>query len=326
MYQRRLAITHRSKLRASCVALAALAAGGMLTFHPAVAQEEKAGATITSEGARAAAESAAAEGPEKADTLHVCADPSSLPQSNSRGEGYENKIAEALAKDLGKKIDYTYFPQRMGFVRHTLRARDEATLRFKCDIIMGVPKGYELTATTQPYMHSTYALVFADRADLRSLKSPQDLLALPPAKLQTLHIGIFGRSPAADWLLQNGLIDRATMYAAQSGDPNETPGGIVERDLSDGKIDVAIVWGPLAGMLVSRHTGPHGWSALPFAPNPKIKFDYEISMGVRFGEKAWKEALDDWICSHRPQIQAILASYRIPLLDTASTPAAAQSK
>src|SRR5882724_601010 len=88
--------------------------------------------------------------PEKADpVLHVCADPSSLPQSNDRGEGYENKIAAALARDLGKKVEYTFFPQRMGFVRMTLRARDESTLKFKCDLIIGVPKGYDLTATTQ---------------------------------------------------------------------------------------------------------------------------------------------------------------------------------
>ena len=86
--------------------------------------------------------------------LRVCADPNSLPQSNDHGEGYENKIAEALAHDLGKKIEYTYFPQRMGFVRNTLRARDDQTQQFKCDVIIGVPKGYDVTATTKPYMHS----------------------------------------------------------------------------------------------------------------------------------------------------------------------------
>src|ERR1700750_1576128 len=80
--------------------------------------------------------------------LRVCADPHSMPQSNDRGEGYENKIAEAMAHDLGKKVEYTYFPQRMGFVRNTLRSRDEQTQQFKCDVIIGVPKGYDLTATT----------------------------------------------------------------------------------------------------------------------------------------------------------------------------------
>ncbi len=252
--------------------------------------------------------------PEASDpVLRVCADPSSLPQSNDRGEGYENKIAEALAHDLGKKVEYTYFPQRMGFVRMTLRARNETTLKFKCDVIIGVPKGYDLTATTQPYMRSTYAMVFTDKhGDFKSFRQPEDLLALPPEKLQSLRIGIFGRSPAADWLLQNGLIERAEMYAPQSGDPKETPNTIVDRDLSSGKIDVAIVWGPVAGQLVGQHTG---WTSLPFKPDARIKFDYEISMGLRQGEKEWKDTLDQWIGAHHEQIQTILAGYRIPLLE-----------
>jgi len=113
--------------------------------------------------------------------LRVCADPHSMPQSNDHGEGYENKIAEALARDLGKKVEYTYFPQRMGFVRNTLRARDDQTQQFKCDLIIGVPKGYDITATTKPYMHSIYALVLTPRPDLKDLKSAEDLLKLPPA-------------------------------------------------------------------------------------------------------------------------------------------------
>jgi quinoprotein dehydrogenase-associated probable ABC transporter substrate-binding protein len=248
------------------------------------------------------------------DVLKVCADPGSLPQSNDRGEGYENKIAAALGRDLGKTVTYTYFPQRMGFVRNTLRARDEVTQQFKCDVIIGVPKGYDLTATTQPYMHSTYALVFADREDLHGLKGPEDLLTLSPGKLHALRIGIFAQTPASDWLLQNGLIERATLYPAQSGDPKETPGGVIERDLSAGKIDAAIVWGPFAGLLVSQHSG---WTALPFKVDPKIKFDYEMSMGVRFGESQWKDTLDGWIGSHLAEIQAILVSYHIPLLELA---------
>jgi quinoprotein dehydrogenase-associated probable ABC transporter substrate-binding protein len=263
-------------------------------------------------------EAAAAAGaaPEKSDpVLRVCADPSSLPQSNDRGEGYENKIAEALAHDLGKKVQYAFFPQRMGFVRNTLRARDEATLKYKCDLIIGVPKGYDQTATTQPYMRSTYAMVLANRPDFKGLKEPQDLLTLPPAKLHALRIGIFGRSPAADWMLQNGLMDRAEVYAPQSGDPQETPDTIIDRDLRSGKIDLAIVWGPVAGRLVSAHDGAEGWVALPFKPDPKIKFDYEISMGLRRGEQEWQDTLDQWIGSHHEQIRSILAGYHIPLLE-----------
>ena len=257
-----------------------------------------------------AVSSALAEG-----VLRVCADPDNMPLSNQRGEGYENRIAQELARDLGRRIEYTYFPQRMGFVRNTLRRKDVATDQFKCDVIIGVPKGYELTATTQPYMHSTYALVSAWREDFSKLRTADDLLKLPSATLSALRIGVFGRSPGADWLLRNNMIDRAVMYAPQSGDPAENPAHIIEQDLAAGKIDLAIVWGPIAGFLVRRHAAGPSWIAVPFMPDREIKFDYQIAMGVRFGEKQWQSTLDEWIAAHRARIDEILISYRVPLLD-----------
>jgi quinoprotein dehydrogenase-associated probable ABC transporter substrate-binding protein len=260
------------------------------------------------------AQSAAAPG--NGTVLRVCADPNNMPQSDKDGAGYENKLAEALAKDLGRKVEYTYFPQRMGFVRNTLNGRNDATGEFKCDLIIGVPKGYELTATTQPYMHSTYALLVPAKAQLGKLASAEDLLKLPKDRLQKLRFGIFARTPATDWLLKNGLIERATLYATQSGDPEEHPASIVERDLSKGDIDLAIVWGPVAGFLADRHQGAEGWSVVPFKPDPSIRFDYEIAMGVRFADKEWKSTVDQWITGHRQDIDKILVSYRIPLLET----------
>jgi ABC-type amino acid transport substrate-binding protein len=200
-------------------------------------------------------------------------------------------------------------------VRNTLRYRDEATQRFKCDVIIGVPKGFELAATTKPYMRSTYALVFATRDDLASLQTPDDLLKLPPDRLRSLRIGVFGRSPGADWLLRNDLLERAVVYTPQSGDPAESPAHTIEQDLVAGKIDMAIVWGPIAGFLVGRHASSPAWRAVPFTPDREIKFDYEIAMGVRFGEKEWKDTLDQWISGHQDKVYEILASYRVPLLD-----------
>jgi quinoprotein dehydrogenase-associated probable ABC transporter substrate-binding protein len=268
----------------------------------------------------AAATLACAASAQPADSvLRVCADPENMPLSNQRGEGYENRIAEELARDLGRRVEYTFFPQRMGFVRNTLRQKDDQTQQFKCDVIIGVPKGYELTATTRPYMRSTYALVFASRQGSENrfdnVRTAEDLLKLPPETLQQLHIGVFGRSPGTDWLLRNNLIDRAVLYAPQSGDPAESPSHTVEQDLLSGKIDAAIVWGPIAGYLVKRHAEFPSWRAAPFLPDPQIKFDFEISMGVRFGEKEWKSALDEWIGAHQDKVQQILISYRVPLLD-----------
>lgn len=247
--------------------------------------------------------------------LRVCADPNNMPLSNKSGEGYENKIAEAIASDLGRRVEYTFFPQRMGFVRNTLRQRDEATDRFKCDVIIGVPKGYELTLTTRPYMRSTYSLVFPARKDIGQLAVADDLLKLPQEMRRALRIGVFGRSPGADWLLRNEMLDRAVFYTPQSGDPGESPASTIERDLISGAIDMAIVWGPVAGFLVRKHSGDSPWQAVPFMPNPDITFDFEISMGVRHGEKEWRNTLDEWIASHQTQVNEILASYRVPLLD-----------
>ncbi len=262
----------------------------------------------------------AQEGEAAPNPLRVCADPDNMPQSDRNGAGYENKIAELLARDLNRKLEYVYFPQRMGFVRNTLRARDEATQQFKCDLIIGVPKGYELTATTKPYMRSTYAVVAPARPEFKQLREGADLLKLPKAQQQKLRYGIFARSPASDWLLRNGLLERAAIYPTQSGDPKEHPANIIERDLAAGKIDLAIVWGPVAGFLTKGHAGEGEWISVPFKPDPTIKFDYEISMGVRFGEKEWKDTVEQWIGTHGAEINRILVDYRIPLLDESAGP------
>jgi ABC-type amino acid transport substrate-binding protein len=163
-------------------------------------------------------------------------------------------------------------------------------------------------------MRSTYALVFPSHDHLDTLQSADDLLKLPSEQLRTIHIGVFAQSPGADWLLRNRLFDRAVTYAQQSGDPNENPMSIVERELRAGNIDAAIVWGPIAGFLAQRYSAAN-WRAVPFRSDPSIKFDYQISMGVRFGEKQWQATLDEWIAGRRERIEAILAEYRIPLLD-----------
>jgi len=248
--------------------------------------------------------------------LRVCADPQNLPFSNQAGEGFENRIAQELARDLGKTtVEYTWFPQRMGFVRNTLRKKDDATGQYTCDVIIGVPAGYELTATTKPYMRSIYSLVHAGRKDLEGLDTADNLLKLPPEQLQKLRIGVFAGSPGADWLLRNRLLERAVIFPQQSGDPAVNPASVIGHALAAGNIDVAIVWGPIAGYLAREHSSATPWHVVPFAPDPQIRFDYPIAMGVRFGEKEWKETLDRWIAGHNEKIESILREYGVPLLD-----------
>ena len=247
--------------------------------------------------------------------LRVCEDPNNLPFSNRAGEGFENKIAELLARELGWTLEYTWFPQRMGFIRNTLRARDPGSNRFKCDLVMGVPAGFELASTTKPYYRSTYALVYVKGKGLDSVTAPERLLNVEPAKLKSLKLGLFGQSPAADWLLKHSLFDQVVSYQPQSGDPERYPGEIVEKDLVSGKVDVAFVWGPIAGYF-AKSPGAE-LAVVPFEPSAEIQFDFRIAMGVRFGEREWKDRIERLIEANRLRIQAILAAYGVPQLDDA---------
>ena len=255
--------------------------------------------------------------------LRVCADPNNMPLSNNKGEGFENKIAAAMAKDFGYKLEYTYFPQRMGFVRHTLRDKVDNSDQFKCDLIIGVPHGYDMTSTTRPWLHSTYAMVFPKRPEFANINAPADLLKLPPDQLKKLRLGIFSQTPAVDWLLSNNLIDQAVSYQAQSGDPNAFPGEMIQHDLAQGNVDVVFVWGPIAGYFAKQASDRV--KLVPFPPQPGIRFDYEISMGVRYGEKAWHDKIDQWVATHQDTIDKILASYEVPLLPLASAPVASDA-
>ncbi len=247
--------------------------------------------------------------------LRVCADPNNLPLSNDKGEGYENKIAELLAKDLGWALEYTFFPHRMGFVRMTLKAKHEKLPgRYKCDLIVGVPVGFDLGATIKPYFRSTYAMVYRKGMGLDDVRTPDDLLKLPPEKLSKLKFGIFSQTPPVDWLLRNKLFDQAVSYQRQSGDPGAYPGEIVEKDLVAGKVDVAMAWGPIAGYF-GRNAQNSELVTVPFPPENNIKFDYAMTMAVRYGEKDWKNRIEEVVQRNLPGIQAILTSYGVPLVD-----------
>lgn len=256
--------------------------------------------------------------------LRVCADPNNMPLSNQKQEGYENKIADLLAKELGWKLEYTWFPQRMGFIRNTLRARDPNSDAYKCDLVIGWATGAEMAATTKPYLRSTFALVYVKGRGLDSITTPNDLLNVPPELLAKLKLGAFAQSAPVDWLVRNGLTTQIVPYQTMSGDPANYPGEIVERDLVDGKIDAAFVWGPIAGYFGKKVTAAE-IVVVPFKPQPTYQFDYSISMGVRYGEKEWKDRIEKLIDANRARIQDILASYNVPQLDEAGNPIAVRT-
>jgi mxaJ protein len=250
--------------------------------------------------------------------LRVCQDPNNLPFSNTKGEGIENKLAELLAKKLGWKLDYFSFPQRMGFIRNTIKFKLPGT-NYRCDIIMGVPTGFDQVATTKPYYRSTYALVFPKGKGLDSVKSKQDFLQLDPALLKKLKIGLYDRSPASQWLSRRGLLEQAVPYRMMNADPNQYPGEIIEKDLTAGKIDVAVVWGPLGGYFVKKIKQPE-LSIVPLTSEPGVNFQYEMAIGVRFGEKEWKAQVEKFLDENKVEINGILREFNVPLLDETGQP------
>jgi mxaJ protein len=253
-------------------------------------------------------------GPGQDKVLRVCQDPNNLPFSNRALAGFENKIAALFAQELGWKLEHTWFPQRMGFIRNTLRARQENSDRFKCDLVTGVASGFDLAATTHPYYRSSYAMAYVRGKGLDGVQGLDDLLALNAEQRKKLRFGVFAGSPVTEWLLQNGLMGQVDWYQSQTGDAEQYPGEIVEKDLASGKIDVAFVWGPIAGYF-ARNTRSVPIVAVPLKSRPGMKLDFEIAMAVRHGEKDFRQRIDQLIDANRARISAILEQYGVPLLD-----------
>jgi quinoprotein dehydrogenase-associated probable ABC transporter substrate-binding protein len=256
---------------------------------------------------------AAQDAPAKRTELRVCQDPNNLPFSNVKGEGIENRIAEVFGKSLGLPVTYYSFPQRLAFIRNTLRFKLPGQ-DYPCDIVIGVPAGYDQVSVTKPYYRSTYALVFPKGKALDKVTSGEDFLKLDPAQLAKLRIGIYDRSPASAWLVKHKLVEQGVPYQVMNADPAQYPGEIIEKDLAAGKIDVAIVWGPIAGYYAQRVKTP-ALTVVPLKSEPGVQFDYQIAMGVRYGEREWKQQVEGLIESNRSQIEAILKEFGVPLVD-----------
>jgi len=251
--------------------------------------------------------------PAERKALRVCQDPNNLPFSNTSGEGIENRIAELFGKALGLPVSYYSFPQRLAFIRNTLRYKLPGE-DYPCDIVMGVPVGFDQVSVTRPYYRSTYALVFASGKGMDHVKSSEDFLKLDKAKLGSLRIGVYDRSPASEWLSRHDLVERGVPYKMMNADPQQYPGEIIEKDLAANKIDVAIVWGPIAGYFAKRVKSP-ALTVVPMKSEPGVRFDYQMAMGVRYGEREWKQQIEALIESRQVEITAILREFGVPLVD-----------
>jgi mxaJ protein len=238
----------------------------------------------------------------------VCADPENMPFSNRQLQGFENKIASVIARELGASPSYVWWGQRRGFIRNTMNA----TLKeARCEIVIGVPEGYDLVRTTKPYYRSTYVFVYRKGKGLQ-IKSLDDPI------LKKIRIGVhilgedYANPPPVHELATRGIVDNVvgfqTFYSSQN-----PPGRIIDA-VASGKIDTAIVWGPAAGYFVAHQRVP-----MEVVPVPSGKGDlpnaFNISMGVRPGNELLKADLEKAMASKQAEIRKILKDYGVPLLD-----------
>jgi quinoprotein dehydrogenase-associated probable ABC transporter substrate-binding protein len=242
----------------------------------------------------------------------VCAPPYTKPMSDMDGSGYENRIAEMFAAQLGQKTSYTWFPQRMGFIRATLKNNETDDGSYKCDYVMGVVENFELAATTRPYLRSTWAMLVREGAGVDWLDAQDDLKKLDDAQRQQLKIGIWDQGPTTEWIYKLGLIEQATPYPMMSGDPKQSPADVVGAALDKGEVNVSFLWGPLAGHLAKLHPDLR---VIPLHEDEGVKFDFQIAMAVRHGDERRLKLLDGLIEKNQDRIDALLADYGVPLLE-----------
>ena len=247
----------------------------------------------------------------------VCADPMNPPYSTEKKDGFENKIAELFAKKLNATVEYTWFSQRIGFIRNTLTASvDERAVDskdFKCDVVMGVPEGYDLTLNTEPYYQSTYVLLIAKERGYDAIKEAEDLTKLPLAEQEKLKIAMFDRGPGTAWLQKHGLLGQGIPYQSMSGDDENNVAMQMDKDIKDKKVDMVILWGPMAAYIAAQ-SPKDSYIMIPMKSTPDLKFEFAMAMGVRKSDKDRQALLNKLIAENAAEIQAILESYQIPLV------------
>jgi quinoprotein dehydrogenase-associated probable ABC transporter substrate-binding protein len=245
--------------------------------------------------------------------FRVCADPNNMPASNEKQEGFENKIATLLAKDFNTTPTYIWWGQRRGFIRNTMNATLEEG---RCDIVIGVPKEYDLVRTTKPYYRSTYVFVYPKGKGwtIASLDDP---------RLKKLKIGVhligddYENPPPVHELGKRHIVDNVvgfnTFYSAEN-----PPSAIVDA-VSKGTIDVAIVWGPIGSYYAARQKVPLAVTPIPSKPGD-LPFQFNMTMGVKKGNDALHARLEALLQQRRPEIEQILKDFNVPLLPRKVSP------
>ena len=244
--------------------------------------------------------------------LKVCADPNNLPFSNQRLEGFENQIAALVADRLGATLEYVWWAQRRGYIRNTLRAG-------ACDAMMGLPSRIEQAATTEPYYRSSY--MFVTRQGMHQPASFDDPF------LTTARVGVhiigddFSNSPPAHALTKRGLIDNVRGYSVYGDYRSPNPPAELIDAVSNGDVDVAVAWGPLAGYFARASKVPLQLTRVHPDQEPPFPFVFDMSMGVARSNTALRDELNRVIVDNRAAIEAILRDFSVPVVEPAKVAA-----
>jgi mxaJ protein len=239
--------------------------------------------------------------------LRVCADPNNMPFSNERQQGFENQLVNLVAKNLDAQVKYVWWAQRRGNIRNTLKAG-------LCDLVPGVASGLEMLATTQPYYRSTY--VFVTRRD-RNLK----LSGFDDAQLHRLKIGVqmigddFANTPPAHALSKRGIVDNVRGYMLYGDYSQDSPPRLILEDVANGKLDLAVVWGPLAGYYAQKIRPKLALQPVGVANDgPELPMAFDISMGVRRQDRELKQEIEQVLAQHHREIEVLLQRYGVPTI------------
>ncbi len=232
--------------------------------------------------------------------LKVCADPNNLPFSDEKKQGFENKIADLMGGALGVKVEYTWFPQIIGFVRNTLQT-------YRCDLVIGTVAGDDIMQTTNPYYFTTYVMLYRSDKGL-ALDGVED------PRLAGLRLGVISATPPSDLLVHHDLMAHTKPYPLTVDTRVEAPTHQMILDLMNGTIDVGFLWGPIAGYYKKHDKLP--LALVPLADEPgAARMRYHIAMGVRANEPEWRRRINAVILKQQPQITSILRDYGVPLLN-----------
>lgn len=241
--------------------------------------------------------------------MRVCADPNNLPYSNRAQEGFENKIAEILADELGANLSYVWYPARQLQIREVFREGE-------CDVLIGLQEGSSLAATTLAYYQSTYVFIYKKDA-------PFELTSLDDPDLKKLRIGVQvppgdGTGlPPTEAMVQNGLVQNFVGFSLAGDYATGAPHSAVVDAVAKGEVDVSVAWGPIGGYFAAKEGVP--LKVVPVKPQVVVQPIFlpmvaSISVATRTGDDDFVDVLNRALIARWEEIQQVLKDYHVPLV------------